>query len=271
MWFTLLSTLLIIHRCTAILHFYTYVEQPMTLDDAKLYCASEGSELAVVLDDADVADIIAEIPDNGLDAPWIGLEKESEERGGFEIWSYPDLTNDDCPHSYAEYGCGKCVNFWVDNHPIEDGNDCTVFYKNVPGINNDVDCTEQRPFVCHNFDLGHCSNENWECGDNGQALKECGRSGIGNCFCDKGSDDNTMCVENVYCSWAKKHICTSNASCEDDEICTFNSCCRINHCSPLCGQWDFNRRRLVETESRRLAEEEDDCSTHFDEDPTCEQ
>eukprot|EP01084_Bolivina_argentea_P017591 32835_1 len=134
MW---LSLLLGIQGCAAILKPMTYIAQPMTLDDAKLYCAAEGSELAIILTDSERAEAIAVIlagQSPGAAAPWIGLEKEGAERGGKEIWSYPKLTNDACPHSYAEYGCGKCVAFWaVDNEPIADSNDCTVFYKNIGG------------------------------------------------------------------------------------------------------------------------------------------
>eukprot|EP01084_Bolivina_argentea_P017589 32833_1 len=133
MW---LALLLSIHGCTALLKQFTYIAQPRTWENAKLYCAAEGAELAIVLTDDDRAEAIAVISageTSGSAAPWIGLEKEGAERGGHEIWSYPKLGNEACPHSYAVYGCGKCVGFWVDNEPIEDSNDCTVFYKNIGG------------------------------------------------------------------------------------------------------------------------------------------
>eukprot|EP01084_Bolivina_argentea_P017585 32829_1 len=274
MLLSLFSTLLIIRGCTAELKEYTYVEKPMTFDDAKLYCAAEGAELAIVLTDEDRVDAIAVIPD-GTDAPWIGLEKEGAERDGREIWSYPKLGNDACPHSFQEYGCGKCVVFWVDNEPIEDSNDCTVFYKEEYGgkVNNDVVCTEQRPFICHNFDAGICGTEDFDCYRT-EPLLNCGRSVripgfiTSRCFCDHDATGNSKCISSVYCSWAGNNKCSSDADCEDSEICTVTpSCCGYSHCAPLCDQWD-SRRRLVaeEKETRRLAEEpQGDCEpTSFD-------
>ena len=80
------------------------------------------------------------------------MEDTSASKKGF--FSYPDEPAGTCPIEHS----GACVDFWVKKEPLcveKNGYSCTQFYQDAlngeGGVNNDVSCDTQRPFLCNNL------------------------------------------------------------------------------------------------------------------------
>jgi len=127
---------------------YIYVSTPMTYGAAQAYCVSQyNSNLATVQrDDRDEAN--NEIVLSGRET-WIGLI--SMGMNGNFMWRNGDQCEFPSP--------GTCVDFWgtpEDGYGINvplcvadgSGNKCVYYLEDTELVYNDLDCEEERPFLC---------------------------------------------------------------------------------------------------------------------------
>ena len=127
---------------------YVYVATPMTSTQAQAYCVNEyNSNLATVQRD-DRTQANNDIVLSGRET-WIGLYSNGL-HGNF-IWRNQDECEFPSP--------GTCVDFWgtpEDGYGINvplcvkdgSGNKCVYYLEDTELVYNDLDCEEERPFLC---------------------------------------------------------------------------------------------------------------------------
>ena len=142
-----------------------YVPDSLPWADANEYCQRiYGTELATIAtrDDRDEAIAAIQALEFPVDQAWIGLYANNKDR---PVWRFED--GSDCPSSSVY----KCVDFWAyrlnENTRFrprcegekEGGKQCAYFDESQDAVDNDVECTENRPFFCNGDLASECAIE----------------------------------------------------------------------------------------------------------------